>query len=74
MGDRLSVSFLFSSLPSPLQQTLQLLARTIEALPFASEEDKKDVTTFLLKSRAGQLADLVTTRAAALHEVNNMRD
>lgn len=52
-----------------IQQTLQLLARGLEALPFAGEADRRDATAFLLKSRGGQLADLVTAQAAGEYEV-----
>jgi hypothetical protein len=49
--------------------TLQLLARSLNTTTFATEEDKKDLTSLLLKSRGAQLADLISTRACKLHEV-----
>ena len=45
------------------------MARGLEATPFACEADRKEALAFTLRSRGAQLADLVSARAAATHEV-----
>lgn len=48
---------------------IQLLAKGVKATSFVSEEDRREMTFFILKSRGAQLADLISRQASTLHDV-----
>ncbi len=49
--------------------TIQLLAKGVKLTSFASEEDEREMTLFILKSRGAQLADLVSQQVSTLHDI-----